>query len=92
MDLLPYKALHDFRDIIDILDQTSRQIYAQKKQTLLKGDEALTTKIGEGKDVMSILSKIPTKWLPVLYVAHCQNTISSASQHDRVRRGKFVGK
>ena len=57
MDLLPYKALHDFRDNIDIMDQTSREIYAEKKQALADGDEALKTKIGEGKDIMSILSK-----------------------------------
>jgi hypothetical protein len=57
MDLLPYKALHDCRDIVDIMDRTSREIYAEKKQALADGDEVLERKIGQGKDIMSILSK-----------------------------------
>lgn len=60
MDLLPYKALHDCRDIVDVMDRTSREIYSQKKQALVDGDEALKTKIGQGKDIMSILSKLQT--------------------------------
>jgi hypothetical protein len=61
MDLLPYKALHDFRDIIDIMDQTAREIYAEKKQALADGDEALKAQIGEGKDIISILSKLSSR-------------------------------
>ncbi|KAF5319267.1 hypothetical protein D9619_008300 [Psilocybe cf. subviscida] len=57
MDLLPYKALHDCRDIVDVMDRTAREIYLQKKQALADGNEALITKIGQGKDIMSILMR-----------------------------------
>ncbi|KAF5316745.1 hypothetical protein D9619_006488 [Psilocybe cf. subviscida] len=57
MDLLPYKALHDCRDIVDVMDRTSREIFAQKKRALADGDEVLITKIGQGKDIMSILMR-----------------------------------
>lgn len=56
MDLLPYKALHHSRDIVDVMDLTTREIFAQKKQALANGDEAFN--IGQGRDIMSLLSKL----------------------------------
>ena len=35
----------------------SREIYEQKKLALAQGDEAVKLQIGEGKDIMSILSE-----------------------------------
>ena len=58
MDLIPYKAFHDFRDIVDIMDHTSQEVYAQKYQALINGNEHLKSSIGEGKDVMSLLSEL----------------------------------
>ncbi|KAJ7172904.1 cytochrome P450 [Mycena crocata] len=48
----PWKALHDFRDIVDIMDHTTRQIYNEKKFALLDDN-----KEDGGKDIMSILMK-----------------------------------
>lgn len=87
MDLLPYKALHHARDIVDVMDRTSREIYAQKKEALADGDEVLKTKIGRGKDIMSILSKF---CLSILHVSDAQNTPTSASEHVRIQRRQFV--
>ncbi|KAF8199601.1 cytochrome P450 [Pholiota molesta] len=50
MDLLPWKALHDIRDISDLFHKT-------KRRALAEGDEAVERQIGQGKDIMSILMR-----------------------------------
>ncbi|KAF5316754.1 hypothetical protein D9619_006487 [Psilocybe cf. subviscida] len=57
VDICPWKALHEARDIVDIMHETSLEIYAEKKQALADGDEALSAKVGQGKDIMSILMR-----------------------------------
>ena len=56
MDILPWKTLHEIRDIVDILHNTTVEIFEAKKKALEEGDEAVTRQIGKGKDFMSILS------------------------------------
>ena len=56
MDLLPWKSLHEIRDIVDVLHNTTVEIFEAKKKALEEGDEAVTQQIGQGKDFMSILS------------------------------------
>ena len=46
-----------YRDIVDVMDEQSRNIYQGKKAALEKGEEAVVQQIGEGRDIMSILSK-----------------------------------
>ncbi|KAF8962739.1 cytochrome P450 [Flammula alnicola] len=57
VDLLPWKSLHDLRDIIDVLHNTSVEIFESKKKALKEGDEAVATQIGQGKDILSILMR-----------------------------------
>ncbi|TFK29227.1 cytochrome P450 [Coprinopsis marcescibilis] len=57
VDLLPWKKLHYIRDLIDVMHNTSLEIYTAKKRALEQGDEALAEQIGMGKDIMSILLK-----------------------------------
>lgn len=57
MDLMPWKNPRRLRDIIDVMDRTSVHIFEEKKLTLAEGDEAMSKKVGQGKDVISILSK-----------------------------------
>lgn len=45
------KALH----VIDILEETSRQIYRDKRTALQNGDTKVTHQVREGKDIMSRL-------------------------------------
>ena len=45
------------RDIVDVMYNTSVEIFESKKKALAEGDEALATQIGKGKDIMSILSE-----------------------------------
>ena len=56
MDLLPWKSLHEIRDIVDVLHKTTVEIFEAKKKALEEGDEAVAQQIGQGKDFISILS------------------------------------
>lgn len=56
VDLLPWKSLHEIRDIVDVLHNTTVEIFEAKKKALEEGDEAVTQQITQGKDFMSILS------------------------------------
>ncbi|KAF8202148.1 cytochrome P450 [Pholiota molesta] len=57
VNMIPWKDVHDVRDIVDVLTDTSIKIFDIKTKALTEGDEALATQIGRGKDIMSILMK-----------------------------------
>ncbi|KAF5316332.1 hypothetical protein D9619_006492 [Psilocybe cf. subviscida] len=57
VDAIPWKALHETRDIVDLMEKTSREIYEDKKRALANGDGALIAKVGQEKDIMSILMR-----------------------------------
>ena len=56
MSLLPWKSLHEMRDIVDVLTNTSVEIFEEKKKALEEGDITVTQQIDQGNDIMSILS------------------------------------
>jgi hypothetical protein len=56
VDIVPWKNLHDARDILDTLYSTAVQIYNSKKAALEAGDEAVSSQVAKGKDIISILS------------------------------------
>jgi hypothetical protein len=56
MNILPWSNLHRMRDIVDVLNTTAVGIFEEKKKALEEGDEAVARQIGEGNDIMSILS------------------------------------
>ncbi|TFY67334.1 hypothetical protein EVG20_g3975 [Dentipellis fragilis] len=43
--------------IVDVMDETTQEVFKHKKAALAKGDNALIHQIGEGRDIMSILLK-----------------------------------
>ena len=53
--MIPSRALHELRDIIDVLQTTAVEIYEAKQKALAEGDPEAELKISEGKDIMSIL-------------------------------------
>ena len=57
VNLLPWKDLHQMRDMVDYMYDIATGIYENKKHAFEKGDEAVTQQIGRGKDLISILSK-----------------------------------
>jgi hypothetical protein len=57
VDIVPWGSLQKLRDMIDIMHDTSVEIFEAKKKALQEGDEAVLKQAGGGKDIMSILSK-----------------------------------
>ena len=57
IDFVPGTALKRMRDISDEIQFHARHIYESKKRAIREGDAAVTQQIGEGKDIMSRLSK-----------------------------------
>ena len=54
---MPFPALHDMKWTVDIMDRTSREIYAEKKRALMTGDEDVKLGVEEGRDLMSVLCR-----------------------------------
>jgi hypothetical protein len=54
VDLLPWKALHEARDMVDIVHNTSVKILEATKQSL-DGKDDPGRRLHRGKDIMSIL-------------------------------------
>ena len=46
-------------NISDVIVNRSKEIIAEKREVLLKGDVAMAHQVGEGKDLMSICCKHP---------------------------------
>lgn len=87
VDIFPWQGLHDARDIIDIMDQTCKEILGEKKEALAAGDEALSAKIGQGKDIMSILSESHDDILDMSLLT-TSDCVISAGKYDCLQRGK----
>ena len=52
----PLKLVTDIKALIDVFHNTSVEIYKSKKRALQEGSEELTSHIGQGKDLIRILS------------------------------------
>ncbi|KAI0648564.1 cytochrome P450 [Trametes meyenii] len=57
LDLVPNKGVQKVRDIVNVLHERAVAIYEEKRRALERGDESLKDKVGEGKDLMSILMR-----------------------------------
>ncbi|KAF9466558.1 cytochrome P450 [Collybia nuda] len=57
VDVLPWKSLQKLRDIVDIMHNTSTEIFEEKKKALEEGNEAVLKQVGRGKDILSILMR-----------------------------------
>ena len=51
----PLKSIRKLAGMIDIMDLTAQEIWAQKKEAILR-DEASVQQSGHGKDLMSVMS------------------------------------
>ncbi|KAF5313993.1 hypothetical protein D9611_006969 [Ephemerocybe angulata] len=56
VDTVPWKAVHEVRDMIDVMHNTSVDIFEATKLSLARGEDP-SERIGGGKDIMSILIK-----------------------------------
>ena len=57
LNLVPHAGVQQIRRIADEIDEYSRHIFEEKKRAMREGDAAVVHQIGEGKDIMSKLSK-----------------------------------
>lgn len=57
VEIIPIRAVQQAREIADAMHFSSKEIFELKKNAMEKGDEAVLQQIGEGKDIMSILSE-----------------------------------
>ena len=57
VDLIPHKGVRLMKKFVDGMHRESVKIYKAKLEALARGDEAVAKQVGEGKDIMSILSK-----------------------------------
>lgn len=60
VERFPNKNVQKLRLIVGTMHEKAVAIYEEKKRTITQGDEALKSKVGEGKDLMSILCKART--------------------------------
>ncbi len=70
-------------DISDTMARRSEEIISVKKSTLAKGDDGVADRVGEGKDIMSILrtsSMRSPRSCHELLLAVKANTAASASE------------
>ncbi|KAI0641314.1 cytochrome P450 [Trametes meyenii] len=55
---LPSPVMRKLITLVDTLWRRSSEIYTQKKEALMSGDEAMKEQVGEGRDLMSLLLKV----------------------------------
>ncbi|KZT12276.1 cytochrome P450 [Laetiporus sulphureus 93-53] len=57
LDRLPDPDVRGLKKLVDTMDRRSREIYQEKQTAFHQGDEVLVQRVGEGKDIMSILMR-----------------------------------
>lgn len=90
--LLPDRRVQHLKDIADYLDSQARSLISKKRLALKEGDEAVTQQVGEGKDIMSILSMCSPK--PISCVETYRMIVRAnmaASESERLTEEELVG-
>jgi len=64
-----WRDVRDLRDKSDFMWKVSEEIYNEKKRALEEGDEAVSSQVGKGKDILSVLSE--SKLSPLFFFAPC---------------------
>lgn len=57
VELIPWKAVQDFIEVVDVIYNSSMEIFESKKKALAGGDDA-SGRMAQGKDIMSILCEL----------------------------------
>ena len=55
LDLVPHDKVQHAKGVIDRVNAGCVALFKEKKAAIAHGDEELLQKVGEGKDVMSLL-------------------------------------
>ena len=54
--IVPWKNLHHAMKLVDSINANARDIYETKKGLLGSGDDTTVKQVGDGKDIISLLS------------------------------------
>ena len=57
LEMVPMQQVQRVKEIVDILDQNTREIFFGKRAALEAGDAAVKERVANGNDIMSILCK-----------------------------------
>jgi hypothetical protein len=52
----PWRALNRIIELTDVMNAITKEIYDAKKRLLESGDSATVKQVGDGKDIISLLS------------------------------------
>lgn len=55
-NLIPNPKIQYFKGLVDYMTKQAKDLIAMKRLAFEAGDEAVMQQVGEGKDIMSILS------------------------------------
>ena len=77
--VVPFSRVQKLMRLSDTVERRSREIVEEKRVLLEKGDSAMGLALGEGKDIMSILSAYLLPWPSVQYDSVL--TLFSESEH-----------
>ncbi|CAA7263344.1 unnamed protein product [Cyclocybe aegerita] len=56
VNMIPWKTMHRLRDVVDVLHNTSVEIF-ESKMALEEDDEVFKAQLSQGKDILSILMR-----------------------------------
>lgn len=55
---MPFTSVQRIVSVVDVMDEHSRKVFHGKRAALETGDEKVSQQIGEGRDILSILSRL----------------------------------
>ena len=71
--IIPHEGIQEAKQFVDTIYRLSINIYREKVRALELGDETVARQVGEGKDIMSILSSSP--FSPYISCLHRANRL-----------------
>lgn len=55
VDNFPSKNVRQMKEIVDVIERTTKEVYYAKKTALVGGDKQLAMEVAEGNDIMTVL-------------------------------------
>lgn len=92
--LLPFKSFKEIKNISQVLYTVSLGIYESKKKLLAEGDEVVAAQVGQGKDIISVLSAIlkpesSGHWTYSTSISLSEGERDGVGWREAVRRGNY---
>ena len=91
--MIPHDGIQRVVTFIDRMHAEGKKIYRAKLDAFARGDEAVAKQVGEGRDVMSILSECPVLCSVIImrsYFAALVRANTEAAEEDRLPEDEVV--